>query len=50
MDDPEPVPIGERDYIHGWADELVEQIEESLAKHAEFDRLYPEEEEAVSSR
>jgi hypothetical protein len=30
-----------RDYIDGWADELIEQIEESLAKHAEFDRRYP---------
>ena len=30
-----------RDYIDGWADELIEQIEASLAKHAEFERLYP---------
>ena len=40
-------PSRKRDYIDGWADELIEQIEESLAKHAEFERLYPEPEVAA---
>lgn len=38
-------PPRKRDYIDGWADELIEQIEESLAKHAKFQELYPEPEE-----
>jgi len=37
-----------RDYIDGWTDELMEEIEESLAKHAEFERLYPESAETAA--
>ncbi|MES2179863.1 MAG: hypothetical protein V4550_18525 [Gemmatimonadota bacterium] len=33
--------------IHRWADQMIREIEESLAKHAEFERLYPEPDEAT---
>ena len=42
-------PPRKRDYIDGWADELIEQIEESLAKHAAFDEFCAELEEAEAS-
>ena len=41
MDD-EPVVTEEpRDHISEWVDELMDEIYESLANHAEFERLYP---------
>ncbi len=30
-----------RDQIDDWTDELMDEIEVSLARHAEFVRLYP---------
>jgi hypothetical protein len=35
------------DAISKWAAQLIREAEESLAKHAEFDRLYPEPEQAT---
>ena len=41
MDD-EPVVTEEpRDHISEWVDELMDEIEESLAKHAKFVELFP---------
>lgn len=42
MDDPEPVVDEPADQILEWVDELLLEIEVSLAKHAEFVRLYPD--------
>ncbi len=33
--------------IHDWAEQMLREFEESLAKHAEFDRLFPEPDEAT---
>lgn len=45
MDDPEAERYGEA--IHRWAEQMIGEIEESLAKHAEFARLYPDPDEPV---
>ncbi len=35
------------DAISKWTRQMIRELEESLAKHAEFIRLYPEPEEAT---